>query len=251
MSPTRQSWNAESYVRDAGFVAELGQTLIDLLVPQSGERVLDIGCGDGRLTQRLGEAGAVVVAIDSSPEMVDAAKQRGIDARHVDAYELEFDSEFDAVFSNAALHWMTRPDVVAEKVAQALKSGGRFVGEFGGHGNVAAIVTALLAVADAMDLPSLDHIPWYFPTATQYSTLLDNHGFRVDMMDHFARPTRLDAGMHPWLATFAGPFCHALTDSQKVAYLERVVALLRHSLCDDQGNWTADYVRLRFHATKQ
>src|SRR5688500_15143750 len=140
-----QSWSAEGYARNARFVADLGQPVLELLAPQPGERILDLGCGDGALTTKLVAAGATVVGGDASAELVAAAQALGLDARIADGQALAFEAEFDAVFSNAALHWMKQPDAVIAGVRRALKPGGRFVGEFGGHGNVAAIVTALVA----------------------------------------------------------------------------------------------------------
>jgi trans-aconitate methyltransferase len=243
-----QEWNAKEYAERASFVSELGRPVLQLLSPAAGERILDLGCGDGTLAAAIRQAGAEVVGVDKSPDMVVAAQVRGIDARLADAHKLAFDNEFDAVFSNAALHWMTRPEEAVRGVARALCPGGRFVGEFGGHGNVAAIVTALIAAwgqsATAKEPPR----PWYFPTAEEYEELLERHGFRVETIGLIPRPTRLAAGMEAWLETFAGPFVNAVPPDKRAAYVERVITLLRRSLCDESSNWTADYVRLRFRA---
>ncbi len=140
-----QHWEAQRYARNARFVADLGQPVVELLAPLPGERILDLGCGDGPLTRKLVELGCSVVGVDAGPDMIRAAREMGLDAHVVDGHELAFAREFDAVFSNAALHWMKRdPQAVIAGVARALRPGGRFVGEMGGHGNVAAIVTALL-----------------------------------------------------------------------------------------------------------
>lgn len=135
-----QVWNPTAYARDARFVSELAGDVIDLLAPQVGERILDLGCGEGALTKRLAASGCEVVGIDASPEMVEAAVGGGLDARLMDGHSLSFDAEFDAVFSNASLHRMKKPDQVIAGVRRALKNGGRFVGEFGGHGNIAVVV---------------------------------------------------------------------------------------------------------------
>ncbi|MBM3520657.1 MAG: class I SAM-dependent methyltransferase, partial [Alphaproteobacteria bacterium] len=147
LSQPRQDWSAGTYARHARFVSDLAEGVVSWLAPQPGERILDLGCGDGALTEKLCHSGASLVGVDSSADLLAAAKARGLDARLMDGERLTFDSEFDAVFSNAALHWMKAADKVAEGVSRALKPGGRFVAEFGGHGNVAAIVTAMLAVA--------------------------------------------------------------------------------------------------------
>lgn len=246
---TKQQWDPAEYAKKAGFVSDLGRPVVELLAPAAGERILDLGCGDGVLTAAIVETGAEVVGVDSSPGMVAAAHKRGIDARLADAYELPFDAEFDAVFSNAALHWMTQPGEVVRGVARALRPGGRFVGEFGGHGNVAAIVTALVAAWEQSGAAEEPPRPWYFPTAEEYAQLLAEHGLEVETITLFPRPTRLTAGIESWLETFAGPFVNALPLEERVCYVDRVIRLLRRSLCDASGNWTADYVRLRFRAS--
>src|SRR5208337_4503768 len=139
----RQSWSAAGYDENARFVSDLGGEILAWLDPKPGERILDLGCGDGALTEKIAAAGSSVTGVDTSPEFLAAARRRGLDAREMDGQALSFASEFDAVFSNAALHWMTAPEAVLAGIARALKLGGRFVAEFGGHGNVAAIVTAM------------------------------------------------------------------------------------------------------------
>jgi trans-aconitate methyltransferase len=245
-----QTWNAEGYARDAGFVPALGSAVLDLLAPAKDEKILDLGCGDGVLTVRLAEAGATVVGVDASAEMIAAAKERGLDAHVVDGHGLAFNHDFDAVFSNAALHWMSRdPDAVIAGVRRALKPRGRFVGEFGGHGNVAAICTALVAALNKRGIDGAARLPWFFPSADDYRRRLENHGFQVETIALIPRPTPLPTGMEGWLRTFADPFLHGLTDSDRQGVLDDAVALLTATLRDVAGNWTADYVRLRFKAT--
>ena len=245
-----QEWNASRYARNARFVSDLGQPVLDLLAPQPGERILDLGCGDGALTEKLLAAGAHVLGVDASADMVTAACQRGLDARLMDAYHLTFTHEFDAVFSNAALHWMKRdPDAVLQDVRRALKSGGRFAGEMGGHGCVAAIVVALCATLEGCGVanpPSL--IPWYFPTVDDYRRRLEHAGFQVDYIALIPRPTPLPTGMRGWLETFAIPLTKTLPEAERNAFLNDATERLRPALCDEQGRWTADYVRLRFLA---
>ena len=248
-----QEWNAEQYAKNARFVSDLGQAVLDLLNPQPGERILDLGCGDGALTERLVAAGANVVGVDSSADMVRAAKDRGLDARVVDGYTLEFDSEFDAVFSNAAMHWMKRdPDAVVAGVYRALKPGGRFVAEMGGHGCVAAITVALCATLQEGGLSNpADLIPWYFPTPDEYQARLEAAGFVIEHIALIPRPTPLPTGMRGWLDTFAIPFTKTLPEYKRGEFLDEVTEKLRPVLCDSNGRWTADYMRLRFLARQQ
>lgn len=243
-----QEWRPESYDRNARFVSDLGVPVLDLLDPKPGELVLDLGCGDGALTQRIAATGARVVGVDASPELIAAARARGLDADVGDGHALAFSAMFDAVFSNAALHWMTRPDAVVAGVRRALKPGGRFVGEFGGHGNVAAVVTALIAALDRYGLDGTTAVPWYFPTTTEYAALLTSHGFTVTSIALLPRPTLLPTGMEGWLKTFAAPFLHRLPERDRADALNAVLRMLAPSLRDRSGIWTADYVRLRFAA---
>jgi trans-aconitate methyltransferase len=244
-----QDWQAERYARNARFVADLGQPVVELLAPEPGERILDLGCGDGALTQKLAELGCDVLGVDAGPDMIRVARELGLDAHVVDGHELAFEREFDAVFSNAALHWMKRdPDAVVAGVARALKPGGRFAGEFGGHGNVAAIVTALLAVLARRDLDGMRGHPWYFPTPAAYRKCLEAHGFRVESINLIPRPTPLPTGMSAWLDTFAEPMLKLLPEGERATVKEEAVELLAPTLRDEAGNWTADYVRLRFRA---
>lgn len=246
-----QSWDAGRYARDAAFVPELASTIVEWLAPRPGERILDLGCGDGALTLKLMAAGAEVVGIDAAPDMVRAARARGIDARAIDARQLPFAAEFDAVFSNAALHWIRDGlDDVLAGVARALRSGGRFVGEMGGFGNIAAIVTALLAVLDRYGIDGRALLPWHFPTPEAWRQRLERHGFRVHRLELVPRPTLLTSGMRAWLELFAQPFFLALPAEARRPAEDAVLQLLAPSLCDEAGRWCADYVRLRFVAVR-
>ncbi len=244
------AWSAERYQANAAFVPALGTGVVDLLAPMAGERILDLGCGDGTLTKALIAAGAGIVGVDASADMVAAARQRGIDARITDGTALTFDAEFDAVFSNAALHWMTDADAVIAGVHRALKPAGRFVGEFGGAGNVAAITVALLAVLGRRGIDGEAANRWFFPSAEGYRRRLERHGFTVKFIELFPRPTPLPGEMAGWLDTLAAPFLGAVPADQRAAARDEAVALLRPALCDDTGRWTADYVRLRFAAER-
>ena len=227
----------------------LGAGILARLAPQQGERILDLGCGDGTLTVQIADLGASVVGVDSSPAMVAAARARGIDARLMDISALSFDNEFDAVFSNAVLHWVRDADAAVAGVYRALCHGGRLVAEFGGHTNVAAIGTALRAVLARHAVEY--EWPWYYPSPAEYRRKLETHGFDVADVVLFPRPTPLPTGMDGWLRTFAMPLLANATPDQKEQLLRETIALLQPALCDEAGQWTADYVRLQVIAIKR
>ena len=246
---TELVWSPIDYQRSAAFVSAFGAEVVDWLAPAKGERILDLGCGEGTLGLAIAAAGASVLGVDASPEMVAAARARGLPAEIASGEELPFEQEFDAVFSNAALHWMRRPDAVIAGVRRALKPGGRFVGEMGGFGNVAAIRAAMIAVARARGVdPSLAD-PWFFPTAEDYARRLTAGGFAVEKITLFARPTPLpDTGMEAWLMLFRAPFFAQFeAGAARQSAMADVVAALA-PLRDPEGRWIADYVRLRFAA---
>ncbi|MEE4236576.1 MAG: methyltransferase domain-containing protein [Anderseniella sp.] len=245
----QQTWSADSYSHHARFVADLAGAVAEWLAPQPGERILDLGCGDGALTRKLADAGAVVKGIDKSLDLLAAAQQLSLDVEEGDGHALAFDEEFDAVFSNAALHWMDQPEKVIDGVWRALKPGGRFVAEFGGHGNVAAIVTAMRAVARLRGGGEALAGPWFFPSPEVYSDMLAERGFEVRRIGLFPRPTPLKTGMKAWLKVFRKPFFDQFGAASDEV-LDEVEELLRPCLCDARGNWTADYVRLRVEAVK-
>jgi SAM-dependent methyltransferase len=243
-----QPWDAASYAANAAFVPAFGVDVLELLAPQTGERILDLGCGDGALTARIADAGARVVGVDTAPDFVAATRARGIDARLVDACALPFQDEFDAVFSNAALHWMREPANVVRGVARALVPGGRFVAEMGGEGNVASIVAAISTTLARRDIDAAARNPWYFPNAGEYAALLESAGFEVDEIALFERPTPLPTGMRKWLETFANPFFGGIGAKERYELAAEIEELLAPALRDADGNWVADYVRLRFSA---
>ena len=246
-----QDWSAKGYAKHARFVAELGLPVVELLAPSLGEKVLDLGCGDGALTEKIQALGPEVIGVDASPDLIDAAKARGLNAQLGDGHNLLFDASFDAVFSNAALHWMKKPDQVIEGVARALKPQGRFVGEMGGFTNVAAICTALRIVLIEDGVDGLSIQPWYFPSPIEYRKRLETQGFNVETIELIPRPTPLPTGMAGWLDTFSEPFFKHLPEDRRSSARMRAVELLQPALCDGEGNWIADYVRLRFRAIKQ
>lgn len=244
-----RDWSALDYAANARFVADLGGDVLALLAPRAGEFILDLGCGDGALTAKIAAAGADVIGVDGSADMVRAAQALGLQAQVMDGQRLTFDSEFDAVFSNAALHWMPNGAAVIAGVFRALKPGGRFVGEFGGHGNIAAIVTALTAVLTARGLDPARVRRWY-PTAERYAAMLRAGGFDVQYATLIPRPTHLPTGIAGWLDTFAVPLLGDLPVLDRAALMDEVATLLAPALRTDTGEWIADYVRLRFKASK-
>jgi trans-aconitate methyltransferase len=251
---TTQSWNPESYARHARFVSDLAQPVVDLLAPRAGERILDLGCGDGVLTAALAARGCAVLGVDSSAAQVEATRRLGVPAEQHGGEALPhtpaFTAAFDAVFSNAALHWMRPPAAVAAGVWRALVPGGRFVGEFGGQGGVARIRTALEHALDRRGLDGAALCPWYFPSDDEYRAVLTAAGFRLEHLALFARPTLLPGDLADWLQVFAQSYTGALPAAERATFIAEVRDQLRPELCDGDGRWTADYVRLRFRAIK-
>jgi SAM-dependent methyltransferase len=246
-----QTWDPERYARNARFVADLGAPVVELLAPRTGERILDLGCGDGVLTAKLASMGCDVIGVDASPAQIEAARKLGVDARVMDGEHLCFDREFDAVFTNAALHWMRNPDKVIAGVRRALRPNGRYVGEFGGHGCVAKIRKALVDALNRRGINGEAASPWFFPTVEDYSQQLAEGGFAVNYIALIPRPTQLPGDVTGWLETFAESFISALPAADRPAYIAEVREALRPELCGAEGKWTADYTRLRFSAKKQ
>ena len=245
-----QTWDPDRYARNARFVSDLGAPVVDLLAPRAGERILDLGCGDGALTAKLAAMGCRVFGVDASHLQVAAARALGLDARVADATALPFDGEFDAVFSNAVLHWVKAADDAIRGVWRALAPGGRFVAEMGGHRCVATIVAALEAALLRRGIDPASVNPWYFPDVRDYRARLEKAGFDVRSIALIPRPTPLPGDVTAWLETFAESFTSPLPAADRPKFLVEVREALRPSLCDAAGNWTADYTRLRFAAHK-
>jgi trans-aconitate methyltransferase len=247
-SQATQTWNSEAYGKNARFVTDLGAPVLELLDPQPGEHILDVGCGDGILTKKIADHGCSVVGIDSSADFVASARKLGLTVVEKSAAEMDYGPRFDAVFSNAALHWMKDADAVIRRVARALLPRGRFVAEMGGHGCVQTLVSALIAELNRRGHDGQAANPWYFPTVEDYGGRLAAAGFDVRYIELIPRPTPLPGDAMGWLTTFCGCFTAVLPEGERADYLECVRECIKPALCDATGKWTADYVRLRFAA---
>ena len=249
---TTQTWDPLAYERNGSFVHALAGGVLEWLNAQPGEYILDLGCGNGQLSRRIADTGAHVLGVDASAEMVVAARERGIEAEQASAEVLPFrDCTFDAVFSNAVLHWVRDQDAMMRQVCRVLKPGGRFVAEMGGHGNVAAIHVALTAILDRHGFGDRERGVNYYPTTNRYTERLKQHGFTVEQMALIPRPTKLpESGMEGWLRTFRRGVLEGLPQGTREAVVTETVKLLEPALRDEAGNWIADYVRLRFVARK-
>ena len=244
------SWDAEQYEGKHSYVWRLGAGVAELLAPLPGERILDVGCGTGQLTAEIAKKGAQVVGLDNSANMIGQARQNypGVAFVLGDATSFRFDEPFDAVFSNAALHWVKQAGAAVESIARALRAGGRFVAEFGGHGNTRSILNALrLALGPESDA----RCPWYYPSVGEYASLLEPYGLEVRQAELFDRPTPLqgEAGMEDWLRMFCGSFFKDMPSEEAAAKMREVAGLLRPERYRD-GVWTVDYRRLRVVAVK-
>lgn len=253
VGPSDSAWDPDRYDDEHGFVAEYGEDVLALLAPAPGERILDLGCGTGHLTAEIADAGAEVVGLDASAEMLETARSEHPDLPLVrgDAHDFAFADPFDAVFTNAALHWIDDVDAVLESVAEALRPSGRFVGEFGGEGNVARIVAAVSTELHARGHDGEN--PWYFPSVGEFASSLEGHGFEVRRAELFDRPVELEGGadgLRNWLAMFGDELLGPVAGEEREDVLEAVEARLRPELFED-GSWTADYRRLRFVAIRE
>ena len=246
-----QTWNPDRYRTNTGYVSALGTPLLDLLGARAGERVLDLGCGEGELASRLSQRSVSVVGVDASAEMVAATRARGIEAHVMDGQELAFHRQFDAVFSNAALHWMTDPEAVLRGVNNALVPGGRFVGEFGGKGNIARIIHAMQGALSSLPGDRVFQNPWYFPDTAEYRALLTRNGFTVSTIELIPRPTPLEHGIRGWLDVFARHVIDDLPHDEVEPFLSSCEAHAREHLWNEGSGWFADYVRLRFVAQRE
>jgi SAM-dependent methyltransferase len=233
-------WNAADYAKIGAFVAELGGAALDLLDPQCGERILDVGCGEGSLTKKIVERGAAVLGIDNSPEMIAAARAAGIDALLLDAADMQFFGEFDAAFSNATLHWVLEKEQAARAIFRALKPGGRFAGEMGGEGNLKTLREALdTELVIRGYAPPVEASNWY-ASPEAFAAVYEAAGFREIDARLIERPTSIEHGVAAWVTTFRKGWL----DRAKVPEAER--GEIAAAVADRVGSNVADYVRLRF-----
>lgn len=236
------AWDAGRYQSRHSYVFTHGESLIDLLEPRAGERILDLGCGPGQLTAKIAESGSDVMGIDRSAEMIAEARRNypSLKFEVANAADFILDTKLDAVFSNAALHWVKDADGVARSVAQALKPGGRFVLEMGGKGNVETVIDAVREVAGEVKTP------WYFPSVGEYASLLEWYGFEIAFARLFDRPTRVEGedGLEDWLVMFGGPLFAGFGEERATEIRREVANRLRHQVFHD-GGWVLDYRRLR------
>jgi trans-aconitate methyltransferase len=245
-----QIWDAAAYAANGRFVADMAGEVFSILYAKAGEHILDLGCGDGALTERIAATGADVTGCDADASMLAAARERGLKTLQADMRSLPFSAEFDAVFSNAALHWVTDQTSVLQGVRAALKPGGRFVAEMGGLGNIAAIRAALSAVLEGYGIDAEHEAASFYPSQETYGDLLKTHGFHIESMALVPRPTPLKSGIEQWLRTFRSGVLSRLNETDQDEVVRKTSALLQPILCDSNGNWWADYVRLRFRAVR-
>jgi trans-aconitate methyltransferase len=248
-----QRWDPQLYDSRHNFIIGFGAELLPLLNAQPGERILDLGCGTGHLTAEIAAAGAEVVGVDHSPDMIAQAQATypALTFMQADAADFAFDQPFDAVFSNATLHWIPTPEPVIACIWRALRPGGRFVAEFGGKGNVAPLINALFETLRAFDQPVPEPIPWYFPSLAEYATLLERQGFRVAHMAHYDRssPLQGEDAIANFLWMYTPQYLEALPEDRREAFIAQVEERLRPILHRD-GGWQMDLVRLRLLALR-
>ncbi|AFZ25739.1 methyltransferase family protein [Cylindrospermum stagnale PCC 7417] len=255
ISLAKNVWDSALYEDKHAFVWQYGEDLLQLLNPQPGEQILDLGCGTGQLAEKIALAGAEVMGIDNAPTMIQKARQNYPHLRFdvAEAQNFRVTQPLDAVFSNAALHWVKEAEKAIASIHQALKPGGRFVAEFGGKGNVDAIAKALETTLDAIAIPEPQALnPWYFPSIGEYATLLEKQGFDVIYANLFSRPTPLaegETGMANWIQMFASAFLAGLSVEQQIQVIRTVEKHLKPTLYH-AGTWTADYRRIRIVAIK-
>jgi trans-aconitate methyltransferase len=255
-SRAQPQWNSDLYQASHSWIWEYGRDLVQFLGPKPGERILDVGCGSGQLTREIAEAGAEVTGIDASPEMIAAARENFPELRFEisDVAALPFVNEFDGVFSNASLHWVTDQQGAIAAIARSLKQGGRFVFEMGGHGNIHAVWEALQQALKELGIEDPDKLlPWHFPKLGDYARLLESQGLRVDLAMRYDRPTPLDGGMGglaSWLQMFGRFALDPLTHEQRIHAIRRVEELAKPKLFHD-GRWVLDYKRLRMVSVKE
>ncbi len=246
----KNRWDADKYAKHADFVSNLASPLIELLNPKKDEKILDLGCGDGMLAVEIEKSGAIVRAVDLSEDMVKKAQKRGVKASVMSAEDLAFEDEFDAIFSNAVLHWVKNKDRAIKNIANSLKKRGRFVAEFGGYGNIRSLTDAMADVFSRHKEFGAFNNPWYFPKDMTYKELLENNGFDVSYIKLISRPTKVD-DISNWLDIFANGIISHLSQEQQNLFKQEVREILKPKIYSKKDGWVVDYVRLRLKAYKK
>jgi SAM-dependent methyltransferase len=246
----KNNWDAKRYQKEGSFVSKMAMGVVELLDPQKDEKIFDVGCGEGELATEIQKYGAVVFGIDMSQDMVLSAKDKGIDAKVEDILQIQYANVFDAVFSNAVLHWVGKPEIVAKNIYQALKENGRFVGEFGGYGNCGSVVESIQEVFSEHPEFGEFNNPWYFPKADEYKEVLQSNGFDVKYCEIIPRDTPVK-DIKTWLDLFANGIIKDLDESQKEYFKNQVQKKVKSKLYDTTNGWFVDYVRIRFNAVKR
>ena len=242
-------WNAQNYNKHADFVSNMAMNLVNILAPKKEEKILDLGCGEGTLAEAIQGYGCQVIGIDLSADMVKRTKAKKIEAYVMSATELAFEDEFDAVFSNAVLHWVKDASSAVKQVRKTLKNGGRFVAEFGGYENLKHLINAIETVFEKHPEYGEFHNPWYFPKEQEYKKLLQENGFRVESIEIWQRPTPID-DIYNWLSIFANGIMQTIPIDQHENFKNEVREEVKSKIYTDKDGWVVDYVRLRFKAIK-
>lgn len=242
-------WNADKYNKHADFVSNLATPVVDLLNPIENEKILDLGCGDGTLSVKIEKFNTKVIAVDLSQSMVDKTKEKNIEAYVMSATELNFNNEFDAVFSNAVLHWVKDSKIAINKINTSLKNNGRFIAEFGGYGNIKFLTDAMQKVFNNHQEYGTFNNPWYFPSDKDYKKLLEDNGFKVEYIELIPRSTSID-DISNWLNIFANGIISHLTNEQQLNFKQEARKILKPKIYTEKHGWVVDYVRLRFKAIK-
>ncbi|PWA11154.1 SAM-dependent methyltransferase [Pueribacillus theae] len=254
-SHSNDNWNADLYDEKHAFVSNFGNDLVKLLNPRKGEKILDIGCGTGDLAKRLSDCGSDVIGIDQSENMVSQAKEKYPNLTFIvqDVADMSYDYEFDAVFSNATLHWVKQSKQALRCIFKSLKQGGRFIAEFGGKGNVQIIADEVIKQIKKSGFKwNEEQFPWYFPSIGEYTSLMEETGFRVTFAQHFDRPTLLDGdeGLRNWIEMFCSGMFEGIDHKSKDNIVLNVEGEVKSRLYKD-GQWMADYKRIRVIGVKE